>query len=45
VIEECAKVAESTPTTLCQNGDFFSERCAKAIRALKSAPSAKGHDK
>lgn len=36
VIEECAKVAENTPTTLCQNGDFFSERVAKAIRALSS---------
>jgi cell division septum initiation protein DivIVA len=33
--ERCAKVAENTPTVLCQNGEFFSERIAKAIRALK----------
>lgn len=37
IIEECAKVAENTPTTLCQNGNFLSERVAKAIRALKNA--------
>jgi hypothetical protein len=33
-IEECAKAAENTPTELCQNGQFMSERCAKAIRAI-----------
>jgi hypothetical protein len=35
VIEECVRVAYDTPTTLCQNGEFFSERVATAIRALK----------
>jgi hypothetical protein len=35
IIEECARVAENVPTTLCQNGDMFSERVAKAIRAAK----------
>ena len=38
VIEECAKAAENTPTVLCQNGDMFSQRCAKVIRALKGQP-------
>lgn len=34
IIEECAKAAENTPTALLQNGQFFSERVAMAIRAL-----------
>jgi len=44
IIEECARTAENTPTVLEPTGTFFSERCAKAIRSLKtagaSAPSA-----
>jgi len=37
ILEEAAMCAESVPTVLCHNGDMFSERVAKAIRALKEA--------
>lgn len=39
VLEEAAKAAESTPTCLLPSGAFLSERCAKAIRALKPVAS------
>jgi beta-glucosidase/6-phospho-beta-glucosidase/beta-galactosidase len=39
-IEAAVRACHDTPTTLCQNGEFMSERCAKAVRALLSSPDA-----
>ena len=37
-LEDAARMCEQVPTALLPNGQFLSERCAIAVRALKDKP-------